>query len=148
MKKILDFARRNRALVVGGAVILVVFLAYSFSGDEAPEEELDTAFVSRGDIENVVPSAGSLQPLNFVDVGAQVSGQLQTLHVEAGDRVVEGDLLAEIDATVQMANVASIRAQLQRLQAQLQDRRAQLQLAQSQAERQERLMDDNATSQQ
>ena len=148
MKKILDFARRNRALVVGGAVILVVFLGYSFSGDEAPEEELDTAFVSRGDIENVVPSAGSLQPLNFVDVGAQVSGQLQTLHVEAGDRVVEGDLLAEIDATVQMANVASIRAQLQRLQAQLQDRRAQLQLAQIQAERQERLMDDNATSQQ
>ena len=148
MRTILDFKHRNRALVIAGAVMLVVFLGYSFSGSEDPEEELDTGFVSQGDIENVVPSSGSLQPLNFVDVGAQVSGQLQALHVEAGDRVEEGDLLAEIDATVQMANVASIRAQLQRLQAQLQDRRAQLQLAQIQAERQERLMDDNATSQQ
>ncbi len=148
MKKILEFARRNRKLVIAGVAVLVVYLAYSFSGGDVPEEEINTARVTRGDIENVVPSAGSLQPLTFVDVGAQVSGQLQMLHVEAGDHVNEGDLLAEIDATVQMANVASIRAQLQRLQAQLEDRRAQLQLARIQAERQERLMEENATSQQ
>ncbi len=148
MKKMMEFARRNRMLVVAGVAVFVVYLAYSFSGGDVTEEELNTASVTRGDIENVVPSAGSLQPLTFVDVGAQVSGQLQTLHVEAGDHVNEGDLLAEIDATVQMANVASVRAQLQRLQAQLQDRRAQLQLARIQAERQERLMEDNATSQQ
>jgi macrolide-specific efflux system membrane fusion protein len=146
MMKLQKFAHKNRVRLVAGAAVLVVLLGYSFSGGDAEEEEPDTAFASRGDIENVVPSAGSLQPLNFVDVGAQVSGQLQTLHVEAGDKVDEGDLLAEIDATVQLANVESIRAQLQRLQAQLQDRRAQLQLARIQAERQERLMEENATS--
>ncbi len=147
MSKLQEFARRNRKFLIAGGAVLVVLLVYSLSGGDAEEEEeLDLAIVTRGDIENVVPSAGSLQPLTFVDVGAQVSGQLQTLHVEAGDQVNEGDLLAEIDATVQMANVASIRAQLQRLQAQLQDRRAQLQLARIQAERQERLMEENATS--
>jgi len=144
--KMKEFAHRNRVLLIAGAAVLVVLLSYTFSGGDAEEEELDTAVANLGDIENVVPSAGSLQPLNFVDVGAQVSGQLQTLHVEAGDKVNEGDLLAEIDATVQLANVESIRAQLQRLQAQLQDRRAQLQLARIQAERQERLMEENATS--
>ena len=148
MKKIQTFARQYRKLLIAGAAVLVLWLGYNSVGGDAPEEELDVATVTRGDIENVVPSSGSLQPLNFVDVGAQVSGQLQTLHVEAGDRVNEGDLRAEIDATVQMANVESIRAQSQRLQAQLQDRRAQLQLARIQAERQERLMEDNATSQQ
>lgn len=142
------FIRRNRIVLGAGAAVAVTVLVYSFGGGGGEEaEELDTATVTRGNVENVVPSAGSLQPLNFVDVGAQVSGQLKTLHVEAGDRVDEGELLAEIDATVQMAGVASIRAQLQRLQAQLQDRRAQLELARIQAERQQRLMEENATSQ-
>ena len=146
MTKMQKFVSRNRTLVIAGAAALVALVGYSLSGGDVEEEELNTAFVSRGNIENVVPSAGSLQPLTYVDVGAQVSGQLEALHVEAGDQVNEGDLLAEIDATVQLANVESIRAQLHRLQAQLQDRRAQLQLARIQAERQERLMDENATS--
>ena len=53
----------------------------------------------------------SLEPLSAgrlhleIEVGAQVSGQLQTLHVEVGDRVEEGQLLAEIDARVQAGRV-------------------------------------------
>nr|TFG53658.1 MAG: efflux RND transporter periplasmic adaptor subunit [Hyphomicrobiales bacterium] len=148
MNNIWALARRYRIMLIAGAAVLAMLFAFNFMGSEAPEDEPDLAMVTRGDIENVVPSAGSLQPLNFVDVGAQVSGQLQTLHAEAGDHVEQGELLAEIDATVQMAKVASIRAQLQRLQAQMQDRQAQLQLSRIQSERQQRLMDDNATSQQ
>jgi len=139
--------RRNRIPIIAGGAVLTVAAFFYFSGGETEEEALNLASVSRGDIENVVPAAGSVQPLNFVDVGAQVSGQLETLHVEAGDKVEAGDLLAEIDATVQAANVGSIRAQLLRLQAQLQDRRAQLDLARIQSERQGRLMMENATSQ-
>jgi macrolide-specific efflux system membrane fusion protein len=142
------FIRRNRFVLGAAAAIVLAVVFYNFAGGTSEDaEELNTALVTRGNIENVVPSAGSLQPLDFVDVGAQVSGQLETLHVEAGDHVSEGDLLAEIDATVQQAKVDSIRAQLQRLQAQLRDRRAQLDLARIQAERQERLMNENATSQ-
>src|SRR5690625_5972988 len=45
-----------------------------------------SATVKRGDIEALVTATGVLQPRNFVDVGAQVSGQLEKLHVEVGDR--------------------------------------------------------------
>jgi macrolide-specific efflux system membrane fusion protein len=143
------FLRRNRILVVAAFAVVAAWGGYSLliGGGGEDEDEIELAEVTIGDIEDVVPSAGNLQPVNFVDVGAQVSGQLQVLHVGAGDEVSEGDLLAEIDATVQASSVESIRAQLMALQAQLEDRQAQLQLARIQAEREERLMAENATTQ-
>ena len=141
------FLRRHRLPVLVAAAAIIAYGGYSTFGGGEAESEPDTATVVRGNVENVVTAAGNLQPLNFVDVGAQVSGQLKNLHVNAGDEVQEGQLLAEIDAAVQAAEVASAHAQLDNLQAQLQERQAQLELARIQAQRQERLMTDNATSQ-
>ena len=56
-----------------------------------------TAPVERGDIESTVVAAGILQPILYVDVGAQTSGKLQSLKVKRGDQVAKGQLLAEID---------------------------------------------------
>src|ERR1700686_894540 len=53
---------------------------------------------TRADVEDVVTAVGNLQPLTSVDVGAQVSGQLETLAVQIGDDVKKGQLLAEIDS--------------------------------------------------
>ncbi len=96
--------------------------------------------------EALVTATGVLQPRTYVDVGAQVSGQLETLHVQVGDQVSEGDLLAEIDPTVYIARVDGTRAQLRNQQAQLKDREAQLTLAQIQLRRQENLFEEDATT--
>ena len=106
-----------------------------------------TAAVVRGDIEDATMALGTLQPLDYVDVGAQVSGQLRALYVEIGDDVEQGQLLAEIDPTIYEARVAASRAQLGNLKAQMADRQAQLQLARQQHERQTTLMQADATSQ-
>jgi macrolide-specific efflux system membrane fusion protein len=105
------------------------------------------AMATRGDIEDVVTAVGSLTPLTSVDVGAQVSGQLTKLHVRIGDDVKKADLLAEIDTAVAAAKVDADTAQLQNFQAQLAEKQSQLALTRLQAERQTRLMADNATSQ-
>lgn len=102
--------------------------------------------VVRGDIENLVTATGILQPQDYVDVGAQVSGILKKLHVEVGDEVKVGDLLAEIDATVYAARVDGTRAQLQNQQAQLLDKQAQLKLAEINFQRQQNLKNEDATS--
>lgn len=102
--------------------------------------------VARGDIEQLVTATGSLQPRDYVDVGAQVSGQLQKLHVAVGDMVEKGQLLAEIDATVYRAKVDASRAQLRSLQAQMLERQAQLKLAQLNSERQRNLYREDAGS--
>ena len=116
--------------------------------EEQAEDQPLLATVEIGNIENTIASAGSLKPSDYVDVGAQVSGMLQKLHVEVGDVVEAGQLLAEIDARVQEARVEASRANLQALEAQMDARKSALDLAMANAARQERLMEGDATSQQ
>jgi macrolide-specific efflux system membrane fusion protein len=112
-----------------------------------PATKWVTAPVTTGDIEDTVTALGNLQPKNYVDVGAQVSGQLNKIDVAVGDKVKQGDLLAEIDPTVLEAKVAADQASLASLQAQVLDRSAQAALAQTQLARQQNLMKADATSQ-
>lgn len=104
--------------------------------------------VEIGSIINTISSAGTVKPSNFVDVGAQVSGQLEKLYVEVGDVVEEGQILAEIDARSQQSRVDASRSAIEAQEAQVASRRASLELAKTNKERQERLMAANATSQQ
>ena len=99
------------------------------------------------DIENNVAAIGLIEPRDYVDVGAQVSGQIQALHVSLGDEVAKDTLLAELDARVLNAQVDANQAQLRNLDAQLKERQAQYQLAQEVHTREKGLMDLNATSQ-
>jgi macrolide-specific efflux system membrane fusion protein len=105
-----------------------------------------TAVVQHGDLEDTVTATGMLQPRDYVDVGTQVSGQVKKLHVDIGQTVKAGQLLAEIDPTVYLSRVDANRAQLRTQQAQLADRQAQLALAEQQFQRQTNLMRENATT--
>lgn len=135
------------------AAIVVVLLAgggwfyWQSANQEVVQDQPLVATVEIGNIENTITAAGSLQPYEFVDVGAQVNGILETLHVDVGDTVEEGQLLAEIDARIQEARVEASQASIEALEAQIEARRAALTLAQANARRQERLMAADATSQ-
>jgi macrolide-specific efflux system membrane fusion protein len=140
---------RNRALI-GAALVLLLSGGYWYwqQGQQAAVADAPLiATVQMGSIENTIPSAGTLKPSRYVDVGAQVSGQLQQLHVEVGDVVEVGQLLVEIDARVQEAKVQGSRASIASQEAQLAARSAALELAKSNAARQERLRAENASSQ-
>ncbi len=146
-QRLLSPFRRHPRLAWGAVVLLIAGAAAAFwFSHNSSDSELITVPVRRGDIEQNVTALGNLQPFDYVDVGAQVSGQLKAIHVEIGDRVQQGDLLAEIDARLQQAKVDSVQAQLQAQQAQLAEREAQLQLARAQFQRQSNLMKENATS--
>lgn len=129
-------------------LLLLVLLSgiWLFTRDTTGQTRFSTATVARGNIENLVTATGVLQPRDYVDVGAQVSGQLQVLHVEVGSQVKEGELLAEIDATVYAARVEGTRAQLRNQQAQLKDRDAQLKLARINYQRQVNLRKEDAST--
>jgi macrolide-specific efflux system membrane fusion protein len=139
--------RRNRWLVAFLASILIGGWTILSTREGEPEFQPLIVTIEFGDIEQLVTAAGNLQPSEYVDVGAQVSGQLDKLHVVIGDRVTSGDLLAEIDARVQSNRVKASRASLQGDQAQLSSRQAALTLAQANEARQRQLMKDNLTTQ-
>ncbi|MGE0154314.1 MAG: efflux RND transporter periplasmic adaptor subunit [Reyranellaceae bacterium] len=117
-----------------------------FAADGKPAAGPATALVQRGNIEDVVSALGSLQPLNYVDVGTQVSGQLQRIFVELGDNVKEGDQLAQVDPTVYQSRVGADEAQLLSLRAQVAEQQAQQVLAEQQLKRQQELLAVRATS--
>lgn len=106
-----------------------------------------TVKVTVGDVEDSVSAVGVLQPLDYVDVGTQVSGQLQKLMVKPGDKVEKGQQLAQLDPTVYQARVSADEAQLLNLRAQLADKEAAKVLADQQLRRQKELLQARATSQ-
>ena len=138
----------KRRLLIVSLVVLAALAAswWWLSGNGATDGQWQTARAHPADIEDLVTALGTLEPYDYVDVGAQVSGQLEKLHVDLGDKVEKGQLLAEIDASVQESQVQAGLAQLDALRAQLEQQRAELELAQVQFDRQERLRQADATS--
>ena len=102
-------------------LILLAGAAYGvhsiMSGTAAP---LVSQAIGRGDIEKTVLATGILKPSAQVNVGAQVNGQLKKLYVRAGDRVTKGQLLAEIDPTLQQSELRKSEAELDSAVAQKQ----------------------------
>lgn len=117
-----------------------------WKGEAPPPPE--TVQVGRGSLRVDVSALGTLQPLQFVDVGTQVTGQLRKLHVVIGQAVKKGDLIAEIDPTLFESRVGQTSASIGSLKAQLADRRAQRLLALQRAERNRTLMGSDAVSRQ
>lgn len=133
------------ALVLIGAGAGAYWYLASAEADSGPRYLFAAATL--GNVADTVSAVGEIEPRDYVDVGAQVSGQIQALHVDLGDEVEKGALLAELDARVLRSEVAANQAQLRSLEAQLQERQAQYQLAKEEYDRERGLMAENATSQ-
>ena len=131
-------------MTAGAIAVAIIVWPDGQSGDDT---EPIIVTIERGQIENTVTATGTIQPGLWVDVGAQVSGRLQTLAVDVGDVVDEGDFLAEIDASVQANRVEASRAALQAQKAQRSARVAAVELARANLQRQRELIAENLTSQ-
>jgi macrolide-specific efflux system membrane fusion protein len=98
-----------------------------------------TAVVERGDLESTVVAAGIVQPIKYVDVGAQTSGKLKSLKVKRGDHVEKNQLLAEIDPALADTALTSANATLENMTSQRSVKQSQLALAKVQRDRNEEL---------
>jgi membrane fusion protein, macrolide-specific efflux system len=140
---------KKRILII--LVLLIIVGAFVgkkyYAKDDAKKATEEAVAVTRGTIEQVITSQGTLEPKEYVDVGAQVSGQLKKLHVDIGDFVKKGDLIAEIDPQIYLARVQGDEAKLKTLNAQLAEQNAQIKLAKQQFDRNSRLLKSKAVSQ-
>jgi macrolide-specific efflux system membrane fusion protein len=102
--------------------------------------------VTRGDIESTVVAAGIIQPVKYVDVGAQTSGKLKSLKVNRGDQVKENQLLAEIDPALADTALTSANAALESMTALHALKQAQLVLAKVQEVRNDELFTNRLIS--
>jgi macrolide-specific efflux system membrane fusion protein len=142
--------RRSRRSWIFALLVLAVvgtgYYAWSRQG-APPATTVITQAVTRGDIEESVTAVGTLDAVKSVDAGAQVSGQLKSLHVGIGDKVEQNQLIAEIDPASIENRIEIDEAELANLEAQLVSKKAQLVLKQANIERQRNLVATNSVSQ-
>ncbi|MCC9163968.1 efflux RND transporter periplasmic adaptor subunit [Alcaligenes sp. MMA] len=129
------------------ALVAVLVLGALAAQAGRSSEQFETVAVEQGDIRATVAAVGTLKPSRYVDVGAQVSGQITALPVAPGDQLEQGQLLVEIDPSVQQASVDAGRASLAAYRAQLAEQQAQLVLARQQLTRQRQLERQQASRQ-
>lgn len=152
LKRALAAEQGSRVWLRRGAIALVIALAiagglvWRARHRPAPPARYVAQPVEMGDIAEKVQATGTVQPLLSVNVGAQVNGRVQLVHVDFNSTVKKGDVLAEIDATVYGAQVTQIQANLAAQRAQLDSARASAEAAQITLDRVEKLSRDNLAS--
>ncbi|MFT4622531.1 MAG: HlyD family secretion protein [Myxococcota bacterium] len=135
--------------VVGGGVVLAALVALAVVLLRPPPEGRwvwETAPVAHGDLVVMVTAIGSLEPLNAVDIGSEASGTVAAVHVEANDVVVAGQLLAELDTSMPLAQLRQARAQLAGAEAGLTQARVAARQSRSELRRSEILHRGGAIS--
>jgi HlyD family secretion protein len=106
----------------------------------APQPNVQTQALSRGDVVESVGATGTLEAVETVDVGTQVSGVVQELYADFNDIVKKGQVIARLDPQLiqtqieqQSANVVRAEADLERLKVSLADAKQKLDRAEQMA---------------
>jgi len=110
------------AIVIVLAVVAATVWYFTIRSGDAVQ--YITAKVTRGDLTVTVTATGTLQPVNQVDVGTEVSGTIKTVAVDYNDRVKVGEVLARLDTDKLEAQVEQSKAALESARAKLIEARA------------------------
>ena len=101
-------------LILGGGAY--GYYSYKRTVDNRPKE-YETVAVSRGTVERVIVSTGTLDPVGSVEVGTQVSGTVEKVLVDFNDTVKAGQIIAEIDRSVLTSKLTEAQASYSRAEA-------------------------------
>jgi len=103
-------------LVIIAGVVLVLSL---FSRNKNDISKYEKKAIDKGNIEALVITTGSLNPVTTVDVGSQVSGRIDKLYVDYNSQVKEGQIIAELDQSQFITRVKQNEANYQSAEASL-----------------------------
>jgi HlyD family secretion protein len=122
----------NRKMLILAIVIIVLlvvfFLKYSQLINQSPSYSYNTATVDTGDIVAYISASGTVNPVNTVDVVAQVSGVVNQIYADFNSIVKQGEILAQIDPTLYELQARQAEATLSKAQADAEKKRKTYQL--------------------
>ncbi|MCJ7612479.1 MAG: biotin/lipoyl-binding protein, partial [Candidatus Aminicenantes bacterium] len=92
---------KNKKLLFGGlalvVIVVIVLWLTVFHKSASVQVAFKTEAVTRGDIEALVVASGTLNPVDLIDVGTQVSGRIAKINVDFNSPVKAGQVVAELD---------------------------------------------------
>ena len=130
--------KRRRVWIWSGVAVALVLLvaggviAATRGGTKIDPTKL--AKVERGDLAKSVVATGKVTPITKVEVKSKASGIVKKLYVDYGDRVKQGQLLAQLDKAEIQAQVDQSHAALEAAEANLKSSQADYQRAKVDAE--------------
>jgi HlyD family secretion protein len=106
--------KRKKILIGSGiGVALLAIVAFTVTQSRKNVVTVQTGKVVKEDIAAVVSASGEITPETYVNIGANAFGKITKLYVKEGDRVKQGQMLAQLENVQSSADVAATKAQLE-----------------------------------
>jgi HlyD family secretion protein len=109
--------KRTWIILIGIVVAAGVLIWYFKFRDNGTVIVLQTDHPHTGTLSNSVTATGTIQPVDTVAVGTQVSGTIKNVYADFNSTVKKGQLLAQLDKSLLEAQVQQITANLQQAKA-------------------------------
>ncbi|HTC93768.1 MAG TPA: efflux RND transporter periplasmic adaptor subunit [Terriglobales bacterium] len=108
----------KKILIIGGIVLaLVVIVGFTVAHNAQGVVAVQMAKVRPQDLTSSVTASGQITPKTYVNIGANAFGKITKLYVKEGDRVKQGQKLAQLENVQSAADVGAQRATLTASQA-------------------------------
>ncbi|PRA92792.1 efflux transporter periplasmic adaptor subunit [Chryseobacterium sp. MYb7] len=104
--------------IVGG-IIVIGAAWFFFIREKEIKIQLETVKPEMGEISNSITATGTIQPVDTVAVGTQVSGIIKNIYVDFNSTVKKGELLATLDPDLLQYQSQQIKANLQNAKSNL-----------------------------
>lgn len=145
---------KNPVLVLAVILLAGGLLFWRWHGRGSKKLSFTSAVVKRGDLVASIAATGTIEPLETVDVGAQVAGRVSAFGldkegktVDYGSVVEQGALLAKIDDSVYAADLSVAKAGQLSAEANLEQMNAKLDQAQADWKRSQALFENKLIAQ-
>ena len=109
--------KRTWIILTGLIIVAGVLIWYFKFRDNGTVVVLQTDHPHMGTLSNAVTATGTVQPVDTVVVGTQVSGTIKNVYADFNSTVKKGQLLAQLDKSLLEAQVQQITANLQQAKA-------------------------------
>lgn len=115
-------------IIIAAAAAAIYFMNKKKGGAKI---SFETEKVQKATIGNSVTATGTIEAVQTVEVGTQVSGLIDKIYVDYNSKVKKGDVIAVLDRSTLESALNSAKASLKRSQAEVESAKATLQSSQA-----------------
>lgn len=134
-----------KKIIIGVIVVLALITPFIFNKKNGKVEYLSEPIQKRT-ITQIVEATGTIEPINTVSIGSQVSGRIDEIFVDYNSEVEKGQLLAQIDTSLFEAQLQQSEANINNAKATLAKNKALLEYDTKTYHRYKNLYDRNLVS--
>ncbi len=111
--------KRFRKIIIGIVILVIIGIGVSFALKKPSGPTYSTAKVTKMDLVQTVDATGSISSAEDIGMNFKATGRVAVVHVAVGDKVKQGQVLAELSADTLQSQVSSAQASVSSAQADL-----------------------------